>query len=113
MINQNLPHGSGGHLEEVSSVAEIEDRPLDDLGVDLVHQSRRLKGVSWPLLSNADLGQGPQFAVHRAKEFADLLGSVGGFSREVRGVVRIECHRSTSVKQVEGLSEIAPFPHIP
>jgi hypothetical protein len=45
LVHHDLPHGGGGHGEEVLPIVPVEARPIEELEVGLVDERRGVKGT--------------------------------------------------------------------
>jgi hypothetical protein len=63
VVDENLPHGSGGDRQEVGSIYRVHPAAARKLDVGLVDEGRGVEGVIGPLASQLPTGHRAQLLV--------------------------------------------------
>ncbi len=84
MIDQDLPHQSGGNAEEMRASFPGNLLPFDQPDERLVDQRARLHGMTWPLAAEVAAGERPELLVHVGQQAIEgRLTALAPFDQEV------------------------------
>ena len=79
-INENLLHSSGGGLEEMPAICEVQLSVTGNLQPGLMYECRRLKGLPSFLIGHPDDCQLAQFLINQWEQLIGSLGSPASMS---------------------------------
>ena len=73
MVDEDLPHGRGGHREKVGPILPLRAARVDQFEIRLMYEGRRLKRVFGGLFAKILVRTLPQLGVH---EWEQVLGRI-------------------------------------
>jgi len=88
VIDENAPHHLRDHRQELCPVLPVGIPLIDEAEIRLVHEGRRLQGVSCAFAPELCSGTSPQLTIHeRHRPIAGVQIAPGPGTQETRDVV--------------------------